>query len=81
LDIAQDGALCFCNEIRGDVAKKHNIKTLTAKGLKQFMNDREQEYIWNVDCGGHCAWSVYANTASAMDVYFHNKNQKEETLK
>ena len=64
LDIDPGGSLNFCNEIKGSTAEKYSILDLNAGRLQEFLDAREKEYNEEIDCGGHCAWSVYANTAN-----------------
>ena len=82
LDVAPDGSMVFCKEIRGDVSKQHNIQTLTPTKLKQFMHDRIQEYYYK-GFACNCSWSVYADTAGGLDTYFleNRYTKKEEKLK
>ena len=57
LRIDADGALMLCNDIRGDVSKKYNIRTLTSDGYAEFKRAWTQERN-AINCSG-CYWSCF----------------------
>lgn len=57
LRIDADGALMLCNDIRGDVSGKYNIKTLTAEKYQEFQRDWQMERE-RTSCSG-CYWSCF----------------------
>jgi radical SAM protein with 4Fe4S-binding SPASM domain len=57
LRLDADGALMICNDIRGDVAEKYNIRTLTADSYETFKADWERERS-SLNCSG-CYWSCF----------------------
>lgn len=57
LRIDADGALMLCNDIRGDVSCKYNIRTLTTESYKEFQQDWLLERH-SINCSG-CYWSCF----------------------
>lgn len=57
LRIDADGALMLCNDIRGDVSRKYNIKSLTYDSYNDFQSDWIEERK-NTNCSG-CYWSCF----------------------
>jgi len=57
LRIDADGAFMFCNDIRGNVAEKYNIKTMTAEKYQMFRDDWTLERD-SIKCSG-CYWSCF----------------------
>lgn len=57
LRIDADGAIMFCNEIRGEVAKNYNILSMDKEKFEQFKKDWKRERV-TMDCSG-CYWSCF----------------------
>ena len=57
LRIDADGALMLCNDIRGGVSEKYNVRTLTPETFQEFQRDWQQERSV-IDCPG-CYWSCF----------------------
>lgn len=57
LRLDADGALMLCNDIRGDVAEKYNIRTLTLESYEAFKKDWQKERE-AINCSG-CYWSCF----------------------
>ncbi|GHU89425.1 hypothetical protein FACS1894202_07590 [Clostridia bacterium] len=69
LRIDADGALMLCNDIRGEISQKYNIRNLTAETFEHFERDWMLERT-KTDCPG-CYWSCF---------YLANENIKQNRL-
>jgi len=67
LRIDADGALMLCNDIRGSVSDKYNVRKLTVDIFQEFQRDWQQERN-SIDCPG-CYWSCF---------YFAEENLKND---
>ncbi len=56
LRIDSDGSLWICNDVRGNVAKKYNILSLTPKKFKNFKEDWKNDKQ-RLNCPG-CCWPI-----------------------
>jgi len=70
LRIDADGALMLCNDIRGSVSEKYNIRTLNAEKYELFKKDWQAERN-ALDCPG-CYWSCFY---LAEDNFQNNRNE------
>jgi len=68
LRIDADGALMLCNDIRGEVAEKYNIKTMTVEKYEDFKKD------WQIERNGlHCPGCYWSCFYLAEDNLANNK--------